>query len=122
MIVLLSLNQRLQHELLLTGFQILPYRGHGPQIRHHTGNLPQDVVDLPRLVPLAETQPQGAMGHLMGPPDGQQHMAGIQRAGGAGGAGGGADACIIQQQQERLALNALEAEAHIAGSLKYSNF
>ena len=55
------------------------------------------------------------MGHLMGPPDGQQHMAGIQRAGGAGGAGGGADACIIQQQQERLALDALEAEVDVAG-------
>ncbi len=34
---------------------------------------------------------------------------------GAGGAGGGADACIIQQQQERLALNALEAEVDVAG-------
>ena len=47
--------------------------------------------------------------------DGQQHVARVQGAGGAGGAGGGADALAVQQQQHGLALDALEAEAHVAG-------
>ena len=54
------------------------------------------------------------MGHLMGPPDGQQHMAGVQGPGGTGGAGGGADAPVIQQQEHGLPLNALKAEADVA--------
>ena len=55
------------------------------------------------------------MGHLLGQADGQQHMAGVQRTGGAGGAGGGADARQIQPQQQALALDALKAYVHIAG-------
>ncbi len=55
------------------------------------------------------------MGHLVGPADGQQHVAGIQGAGGAGGAGGGADPLVVQQQEQALALDALEAEADVAG-------
>lgn len=51
----------------------------------------------------------------MGPPDGQQDMAGVQGAGGAGRAGGGADAPVVQQQEQALPLDALKAEVHIAG-------
>ena len=32
------------------------------------------------------------MSHLVGPPQGQQHVAGVQGAGGTGAAGGGGDA------------------------------
>ena len=55
------------------------------------------------------------MGDLVGAADGQQHMAGIQRTGGAGTAGGGAHAHLIQQQQQAFALDALKAEVHVAG-------
>ncbi len=51
----------------------------------------------------------------MGAADGQQHVAGVQGTGGTGGAGGGADPLVVQQQQHGLALDALKAEAHIAG-------
>ena len=47
--------------------------------------------------------------------NGQQHVAGVERTGGAGTAGGRADALRIQKQQQALALNALKAEADIAG-------
>ena len=42
-------------------------------------------------------------------------MAGIQRPGGTGGAGGRRDALGVQKQQQGLALDALEAEVHVAG-------
>mgnify|MGYP006945381289 CR=1 FL=1 len=64
---------------------------------------------------MAQAQAQGAVGDLVGSADGQQHMAGIQRAGGAGRAGGSADTLHIQQKQQALALDALEAEADVAG-------
>ena len=70
-------------------------------------------------VVFAQGQAQAAVGHIMHPADGQQHMAGIQRAGGAGGAGGGTHALHIQQEQQALALDALKAEAHIAGKAVY---
>ena len=50
----------------------------------------------------------------MGPPDGQQDMAGVQGAGGTGRAGGGTDAPVVQQQKQTLSLDALKAEADIA--------
>ena len=56
-----------------------------------------------------------AVGHIVDTADGQQHMAGIQGAGGTGRAGRGADALVIQQKQQALALNALEAEIDVAG-------
>ena len=55
------------------------------------------------------------MGHVVDPADGQQNMAGIQRAGGTCRAGGGADAVSVQQEQQALALDAFEAEVDIAG-------
>ena len=55
------------------------------------------------------------MGDLVGAADGQQHMAGVQRTGGAGAAGGRTDPGLIQQQQQAFALNALKAEVHVAG-------
>ncbi len=51
----------------------------------------------------------------MGPPDGQQDVAGVQRAGGTGRAGGGTDAPVVQQQEQTFPLNALKAEADVAG-------
>ena len=47
--------------------------------------------------------------------DGQQHMAWVERAGRAGAAGRRADALCIEQKQQALALDTLEAEAHVAG-------
>ena len=55
------------------------------------------------------------MGNVVYPADGQQHMAGIQRAGGAGGAGGGTDTFIVQKQQKGLPFDTLKTEVHIAG-------
>ena len=54
------------------------------------------------------------MGHLVGPAYGQEHVAGVQRPGGAGRARGSADARLIEKQQQTLALDALEAEVHVA--------
>ena len=47
--------------------------------------------------------------------DGQQHMAWVERAGRAGAAGRRADALCVEQKQQALALDTLEAEAHVAG-------
>jgi len=47
--------------------------------------------------------------------DGQQHMAWIERAGCARAAGRRADALCVEKKQQALALDALEAEAHVAG-------
>ena len=55
------------------------------------------------------------MGHIVDPANGQKHMTGVQTAGGAGRAGGSADTLHIQQKQQTLALDALEAEADITG-------
>ena len=55
------------------------------------------------------------MRHLVGPANCQQHMAGIERARRARGAGRRADTLRVQKQKQTLALNALEAEVHIAG-------
>lgn len=63
----------------------------------------------------AQAQTQRAAGQLARPPDGQQHVAGVERAGGASAAGRGADALRVEQQKQALALDALKAEAHIAG-------
>ncbi|MBQ7089935.1 MAG: transglycosylase domain-containing protein, partial [Clostridia bacterium] len=72
-------------------------------------------VDLFHSIVIAEAQTQGTVGDLMGTAQSQQHMTGIQRTGGAGRAGRGADTLGIQQQQQRLALDALEAEVHVVG-------
>ena len=47
--------------------------------------------------------------------DGQQHMAWVERAGCARAAGRRADALHVEQEQQALALDTLEAEAHVAG-------
>ena len=55
------------------------------------------------------------MGDLVGSADGEQDMAGVQGAGSAGGAGRSRHALGIQQEEQGLALDALEAEGNIAG-------
>ena len=55
------------------------------------------------------------MRHVMRATDGQQHMAWIERAGCARAAGRRADALCVEKKQQALALDALEAEAHVAG-------
>ena len=47
--------------------------------------------------------------------DGQQYVAWVERAGCARAAGRRADALCVEQKQQALALDALEAEAHVAG-------
>ena len=66
----------LQNIFSLTGLQIPPYGGHIPQILDHLGNDLQNMVDLFLRVVFAEAQTQAAVGHVMNPADGQQHMAG----------------------------------------------
>ena len=73
------------------------------------------MVDFFVGVVLAEGKPQRAVSHVVHPADGQQYVAGVKAAGGAGGAGRGAHALGVQQKQQALALNALKAEADVAG-------
>lgn len=47
--------------------------------------------------------------------DGQQHMAWVERAGCARAAGRRADALCVEKKQQAFALDALDAEAHVAG-------
>ncbi|CAN3999489.1 hypothetical protein PBMFNG_PBMFNG_14900, partial [Dysosmobacter welbionis] len=55
------------------GLQLVPHRGHAPQIGHDPRQDLQDIVDLLRPVLMAQAQPEGAVSHLVGPPQGQQH-------------------------------------------------
>ena len=75
------------------------------------------MVDLFHAVVFADGQTQAAVGDLVRQADGQQHMARVERAGGAGAARGGADASVIQHQQQALALDALKAHVHGAGDM-----
>ena len=78
-----SHNQRsftLQNEFPFAGFQILPHGGHAPQVLHDAGYLFQNVVHLLLRGVVAQAQPQGAVGDLVGAADGQQHMAFISGA------------------------------------------
>ena len=47
--------------------------------------------------------------------DGQQYVAWVERAGRARAAGRRADALCVEKEQQAFALDALEAEAHVAG-------
>ncbi len=93
----------------------LPHRGNGTQVRNHLRNLLEHIIHILLGVGSAEGQAQRAMGHLMRKSQGQKHMAGVQRTGGAGRAGGGFDPLGIQEQQERFTLDALEADIYVAG-------
>ena len=68
---------------------------------------------------MGKAQPQGAVGNIVNSADGKQHMAGIQRAGGAGGAGGGRNALGIQQEQQGLTFDTLKAEADNTGQTMF---
>ena len=82
---------------------------------HDLGDGLQHIVHFFLGVPLAEAQAQRTVRDLMRPPDGEQHVARVERAGGAGAAGAGADALVVEQEQQALALDALKAEVDIAG-------
>ena len=73
------------------------------------------MVDLLLGVLLAERQTQRAVRDLVRAADGEQNVARIERAGRARAAGGGADALLVKQEQQALALDALKAEVHVAG-------
>ena len=85
------------------------------QVIHGFGHGPDDRFRFLRRIFLIQAQPEGAVRHIVHPPDGQQHVAGIQGTGGAGAAGGGADTFLVQQQEQRFAFDALEAEIDIPG-------
>ena len=95
--------------------QIPPDGREAAQIGNDVLDGGDDVFHILRGVFLPQGQPQGTVGNIMNPADGQQHMAGIQGAGGAGAAGGSADALLVQQEQEGLALDAFKAEVDVAG-------
>ena len=108
-------NCQLKNIFSLAVLQIPPDRAHVAQGLHNFGYDLEDVVDLLVGVILAEGKPQAAVGHIVDPADGQQHMAGIQAAAGAGRAGGRGYALHIQQKQQRFALDAFKTEADIVG-------
>jgi len=95
--------------------QVPPDGGHAPQIRNYVPDGFDQIFNFFLRRFLADGQAQGAMGDLVGPPDGQQHMAGVQGPGGTGGPGGGADPLVVQQEQQGFSLDALETEVDIAG-------
>ena len=64
---------------------------------------------------IPQRQAQRAVGHFMGKPQGQQHMAGIQRAGGTGAARGSGNAPGIKKQQQGFALDPFKTEVDGAG-------
>ena len=99
----------------LAGLQIPPEGGDAAKIAYHVGDRAYKVIDFFFRDIVAQRKPQGAVGNLVGPANGQQHMAGVQAAGGAGRAGGSADALVIQQQKQRLSFDAFKAEVHRAG-------
>ena len=102
---------------LLSGLQILPHGGDAAEIGNYLGYYLDDVVDLLHGVVLTDGEAERAVGDLVGQAQGQQHMAGVERAGGAGRAGGCSDALGVQQEQEALALDALKAHIHGAGNV-----
>ena len=102
---------------LLSGLQILPHGGYAAEIGNDLGYYLDDVVYLLHRVVFADGQTERAVGDLVGQAQGQQHMAGVEGAGGAGRAGGCADALGVQQKQEALALDALKAHIDGAGNV-----
>ena len=106
---------KLQNKRFLSALQIPPDGGEAAQVSDNIFDGGDDVFHIFRRVFPAQSQPQGSMGHIMDPADGQQHMAGIQGTGGAGTAGGSADALLIQQEKKGFSLNAFKAEADISG-------
>ena len=60
------------------------------------------------------------MGDLVGQPDGQEHVGGIQGAGGTGGAAGTADSFHVQLDEQGLALDKLECEVHVVGQTVFA--
>ena len=82
---------------------------------HYFGNHLQNVVNLFIGIVFTQGKAQGTVGHIVDPADGQQHMAGIQRAGGTGGTGRSLNTLEVQHQQQAFAFDAFKAEADIVG-------
>ena len=59
--------------LSAAGLKILPDGGEAPQIFYDPGHFGQNGVYIFLGVLFAEGQPEGPVGHLVGPSDGQQH-------------------------------------------------
>ncbi len=92
----------------------VPKRGHGPQALDDGGQRFDNIIHVLHGAVISKGEAQGAVGHLVGQADGQQHMAGVQGTAGAGGAGGGANALHVQHQQQGFPLHALETETHVS--------
>ena len=100
---------------MFSNFQVSPHWRHTSQIGHDLSNCVNSIFDFFLCGFFGEREPQRTMRDLMGPSDGQQHMAGIKETGGTGRAGGCADSLVVQKQQERFALDPFKAEIHVSG-------
>ena len=92
----------------------VPERAHRAETLNDLREHLNDVIHVALVVDVAEAQAQRAMRDLVLEADGEQHVAGIERAAGACAAGGSADALEVEHQEKGFALDALKAEADVA--------
>ena len=81
-------------------------------MRHKRRQHLQNTVDVRFGRQGTEGKAQSAECKLRRDADRREHMARLQRAGGAGGTRGGADALVIQHQKKRFPLNSLKANGN----------
>ena len=89
---------------------VLPNRAHRAQGLNDVGNRLDDIINVLFGVLLAEGQTQRAMRDLMRQADCHQNVGRIERTGRACRTGGAAYACVIQSQDQALALDCLKDE------------
>ena len=68
----------------------------------------ENVIHILLGVVFAKREAKGAVRLFVRQSDGEQHMGGVERAGGAGRAGRSADAMHVEHEQDGFPLNALE--------------
>ena len=70
----------------LAVYKVAPEGGHIPKVGNHIADGLNNIINIGLSGIIAQGQPQGTVGNLVGAANGQQHMAGVKTAGGAGGA------------------------------------
>ena len=85
------------------GLQLVPHRGDAAQVVDHLTDIFDDVRHLFVRVVFAHGQAQRTVCDLVRQPERQQHMAGVERAGGAGAAGRSGNALAVEQLGQQQA-------------------
>lgn len=89
---------------------VLPNRAHRAQGLNNIGDRLDDIINVLLGVLLAKGQTQRAVRDLVRQTDRHQNVRRIERTGGACRTGGAAYACVIQSQDQALALDRLKDE------------